>query len=221
MLLHIRLLLLILLFVSFTASHCSAQQQDVIQQKHEIIVSEKGFLSGYPATTSNGNINVVVEIPAGSNQKWEVDKNDENLKLQYVDGQPRIINYLGYPANYGMIPQTVLPKENGGDGDPLDVIVLGAPLERGSIVTCKLIGVLKLSDHGEQDDKLIAVATDSKFYLISDLTELNQNYEGLTHILQTWFTNYKGKGKISSSGFGNKQQATAILKAAEQAYKNK
>ena len=46
--------------------------------------------------------------------------------------KPREVKYLGYPGNYGMIPRTLLPKELGGDGDPLDVIVLGPAVERGS-----------------------------------------------------------------------------------------
>ena len=57
----------------------------------------------------------------------------------WINNKPRIINYLGYPANYGMIPKTLLKKENGGDGDPLDVIVLGPPESKGSIVKCKII----------------------------------------------------------------------------------
>jgi len=60
-----------------------------------------------------------------------------------------------------MIPQTLLSKENGGDGDPLDVIILGPSISRGSVVKAHLIGVLKLLDGGEQDDKLIAIIDNS------------------------------------------------------------
>jgi len=74
-------------------------------------------------------------------EKWEVDKTDGKMKWEFVDKKPRTINYLGCPGNYGMIPGTLLSKELGGDGDPLDVIVLGPPVERGSIVKCKLTSV--------------------------------------------------------------------------------
>jgi len=169
----------------------------------------------------DGDINAAVEILAGTLEKWEVDKTDGNLKLEHIDGAPRIINYLGYPANYGMIPQTLLPKESGGDGDPLDVIILGPAVDRGKVVKCKLIGVLYLTDHGERDDKLIAVLADSPLYEVDSMNELNQNYNGIEKILQLWFTNYKGPGKIQSKGFGSKKEALEILKFAIENYSKK
>ena len=75
-----------------------------------------------------------------------------------------------------MIPQTLLAKANGGDGDPLDILVLGPPVERGSVLSCKLIGVLYLKDRGEQDDKLIAVAENSPFENLQSIEDLNQNF---------------------------------------------
>ena len=93
---------------------------------------ENNYLTGYEAVHDDGDINVVVEIPTGSVQKWEVDKTSGNLKWEFVDGKPREVKYLGYPGNYGMIPRTLLPKELGGDGDPLDVIVLGPAVESWS-----------------------------------------------------------------------------------------
>ena len=56
---------------------------------------------------------------------------------EFKDGKPRIVKYLGYPGNYGMVPKTLLPENLGGDGDPLDVIVLGPQVERGSVIKCK------------------------------------------------------------------------------------
>jgi len=58
-----------------------------------------------------------------------VKKPDGIMKWAFEDGKPRVIKYLAYPGNYGMIPRTLLPKELGGDGDPLDIIMLG-PLSR-------------------------------------------------------------------------------------------
>lgn len=169
----------------------------------------------------DGDINAAAEIPAGTLEKWEVDKTDGNLKLEHIDGAPRIINYLGDPANYGMIPRTLLPKESGGDGGLLDVIILGPAVDRGKVVKYKLIGVLYLTDHGEQDDKLIAVLADSPLYEVDSMDELNQNYNGIAEILQLWFTNYKGPGKIQSKGFGSKKEALEILKFAIENYSKK
>lgn len=119
-----------------------------------------------------------------------------------------------------MIPGTLLPKELGGDGNPLDVMVLGDPIERGTIVKCKLIGVLYLMDRGEKDDKLIAVKQGTSFYNFDDLEVLDDNYNGILEILQLWFTNYKGPNKMISNGYGDKETAMKILNSAVKAYKN-
>ena len=170
------------------------------------------------AVKKGGDINVVIEIPSGTNEKWELDKSDGKLKLEYVDSFPRIIDYLGYPCNYGMVPKTYLPKESGGDNDPLDVLILGDPINRGSIVKCKLIGVLKLTDNGERDDKLIAVKIGTPFYNLNSLQDLRENYKGVLKILELWFTNYKGPYKTYSKGFKDRDYAYKILNHAINSY---
>ena len=110
-----------------------------------------------------------------------------------------------------MVPQTLLPQELGGDGDPLDAIVLGLPILKGSIAKAQLVGVLKLLDKGERDDKLIAVSHNSPLYKINSLEELNEKFPGISNILESWFVNYKGPGKIKSIGFGSTSEAMSIL----------
>jgi inorganic pyrophosphatase len=163
------------------------------------------------AMTEDGHINAVIEIPAGTSEKWEVNKESGETELEIKDGKPRIVNYLGYPANYGMIPQTLLSKDKGGDGDPLDVIVIGDPEVRGTVVQCKVIGILKLLDRGEQDDKLIAVSKNSQLYSINSIEELHQKYLGVLNIIDIWFTNYKGPGKMESKGYEGRKQAAKVL----------
>lgn len=187
----------------------------------DTVIINKNLLTDFKAIFEDGDINVVVEIPAGTTEKWEVEKKHGTLKLEQINNKPRIINYLGYPGNYGMVPQTLLPKELGGDGDPLDVIVLGKPAKRGTVIKCKLIGVLYLLDRGEQDDKLIAVMEGTPLYHINDIEELKQEYEGITNIIETWFSNYKGIGKMKANGFGEKEKAKEILINSIKAYKAK
>ncbi|MBT5549483.1 MAG: hypothetical protein HOJ79_03290 [Nitrospina sp.] len=77
-----------------------------------------------------------------------------------------------YPLsrNYGMVPQTLLSKEAGGDGNPLGIILLGPPINHDEVATAKLIGALKLKDDGKQDDKLIAVQCITRnLYLVFEL----------------------------------------------------
>jgi len=176
------------------------------------------LLTDFNPTYDDGDVNAVIEIPSGTLEKWELDKTTGQLEWQLINGAPRIVNYLGYPGNYGMIPRTLLSKEQGGDGDPLDIIVLGPPIERGQVVKCKIIGVLYLLDRGEQDDKLMAVSVDSPLYDINNIEELNEKYPGVSSILELWFTNYKGPGIMVSKGFGDKNNAHEILEAAIQEF---
>jgi len=179
------------------------------------------YLTDFEPVHADGDINVVIEIPAGTLEKWEVSKPSGNMALNQVDGKPRIIQYLGYPGNYGMIPQTLLPKALGGDGDPLDVLVLGAPVERGTVVKAKVIGVLQLLDGGEQDDKLIAVQQNSPLYRVDTLEQLQAEYKGIAEIIETWFSNYKGAGKLASKGFYNRDKAKEILDKSIEAFAKK
>ncbi len=182
------------------------------------LVGPKSFLTGYPAIDPEGNVHVVVEIPTGTTQKWEVDKNDGALHWEIRDGTRRVVQYLGYPGNYGMIPRTLLPEQQGGDGDPLDVLLLGDALPRGTIAKARVIGMLKMQDDGEQDDKLIAVNTESPLAASASIDDLEDRFPGVCDIVETWFRNYKGHGKIKTNGFVGPEQAQTVLHRATRAF---
>lgn len=106
----------------------------------------------------------VVEIPRGSKVKYELDKKSG---LLYVD---RVLySSVVYPHNYGFIPRTYC-----ADNDPLDVLVLmQEPVVPFSFLRVKPIGVMRMIDQGEQDDKIIAVhADDPEFKSFTDISEL-------------------------------------------------
>lgn len=180
---------------------------------------EKNLISDYPPVNEDGSLNTVIEIPAGSNEKWQVHKKTGQLEWELENGKPRTLRYLGYPGNYGMIPGTALPKESGGDGDPLDVLVIGAQLARGRVVQAKLIGVLKFLDRGERDDKLLAVLPGTAFYSIDHIEQLEESFPGILTIIKTWFLYYKGSGKMIFQGYGSLEEAQNILRAAADDYK--
>ena len=182
------------------------------------LLSPKNLLKDYPSKDSFGNVQAVIEVPAGRTEKWEVDKEDGDLKWNFKKGKPRVLKYIGYPGNYGMVPRTLSPKELGGDGDPLDIILLGPPLNRGDVVSAKLVGVLKLLDKGEQDDKLIAVQLNSPLKKSNSLKELDEQFPGIKEILEHWFVNYKGNEKMKSNGFRNLEEAEKILKEASEQF---
>lgn len=210
--------LLIIILISCNSSK-KEEATNLPNSAQEDIKSNPNLLRDVIPLLEDGDVNAVIEIPAGTLEKWELNKSTGQVQWELVNNTPRIVNYLGYPGNYGMIPQTLLSKEKGGDGDPLDIIVLGPPATRGGIVKCKIIGVLYLTDRGEQDDKLIAVSDNSPFYKVNDITELNNNYKGISEIIKLWFTNYKGPDKMKSEGFGDKITALKILKDAINDYK--
>jgi inorganic pyrophosphatase len=156
-------------------------------------------------------VNMVIEIPAGSTAKYEMNKVSYVLEMDSLDNQPRFIDYLGYPGNYGMIPNTILPKNMGGDGDPLDVLLLGPAQKRGSVIKVKVIGVLHLLDNGEKDDKLIAIDPNSPWKKVDNLNELDIYYPGTKTIIATFFQNYKGIGQMELQAWSGKTKALQFL----------
>jgi inorganic pyrophosphatase len=177
------------------------------------IAAPKDFVKGWEATNADGSVNAVVEIPAGSVQKWEVSSKTGVLAWEIKNGKPRIISYLAYPGNYGMVCKIL-----AGDGDTLDILILGPMIPRGTVVPVKVIGAMKFDDSGKSDDKLIAVAADTVFAGIGSMAELNAKFHGASEILETWFYNYKGAGSMIFQGFVEASDAKALVDTAAKAF---
>lgn len=154
----------------------------------------------------DGTINAVIEIPQGDDRKFETDVTTGRLFWELKNGKPRTVAYLGYPANYGMAPRTL-----AGDGDPLDVLVIGGMERRGTVASARIVGVMRMIDGGDPDDKLVAVLPGSPFDGKS-LADLDA--AGVTAILKTWFESYKGPGEIQVTGFGDAAAAEQVLQEA-------
>lgn len=205
--------------LAFGENSAINHSENLVANGEYSLKSEKNLVTVMPAKNIDGSINVLVEIPSGTNGKWEVNKETGNLDWEFKKGAPRVVQYLPYPSNYGMIPQTLSPEEIGGDGDPLDVLLLGEAVPRGAYVKGKLIGVMYTKDHGETDDKLLAVAEGSPFENVNSVSELAEQFPGTLTILQTWFVNYKGIGEdMKVTGFANKTEADKVLNEAINGY---
>ena len=101
-----------------------------------------------PRRVAPADFVAVVEIPEGSNKKYELDKQTGLLRLDRI-----LYTSTHYPANYGFIPRTY-----ADDSDPLDVLVLcSEPLDPMVMVECYPIGVVRMIDDDEIDDKVIAI----------------------------------------------------------------
>lgn len=134
-----------------------------------------------PGKEAPETVTAVIEIPKGTRGKYEVDKTTGLIKLDRV-----IQTSMVYPANYGFIPQSYC-----GDKDPLDILVIcSVDLEPLSLVDAKVIGVMSMTDSGDQDDKIIAVAkNDMEYNHINDISELPPHtMKEIVH----FFQEYKG-----------------------------
>ncbi|MDD5437453.1 MAG: inorganic diphosphatase [Candidatus Omnitrophica bacterium] len=198
-----RFLLVFTLIALGAVGECPALQENPYE-----LHGEKNFYTDYEPVNTDGTINAVIEIGAGDNDKWEVRK-DGIMRWDQENGRPRIVKYLGYPTNYGMVPKTVW-----GDGDPLDILVIGRQLKRGQVIRVRLVGVLKMKGEGARDDKLIAILPDTCFGSIKNMNEFDQTFPGASSIIETWFLNYKGPGKVQTEGFGSLEEAGLMLNDA-------
>lgn len=189
--------------------------------EHETVALDAtpDFLRDFPAMTAEGLVNIVVEIPAGSNEKWEVDKETGHLEWERLaDGRYRVVEFLPYPANYGMVPRTLLPRELGGDGDPLDVFLLGPARDRGAVVPARIVAVIRAIDGGEQDDKILAVDPESWFAEVRTLNDLETRFPGAVDVLVSWLSHYKGEGRMVVEGVSDEAAAARLLVEAIRAF---
>lgn len=159
--------------------------------------------------SKNGFLQMVVEIPAGTNKKIEYDKNLNDFFIDKIDGVDRVINFLPYPGNYGFIPSTQMDKERGGDGDALDILLISESINTGTILDVIPIGLLVLQDSNEIDTKIIAVPVNKSLKIINakNYSDLNKDYLILKDIIKLWFTNYKGDGVVKFIKWGDEIDA--------------
>ena len=156
--------------------------------------------------------NVIIEIPKGSKNKYEIDKATGLIKLDRA-----MKTSQDYPFDYGFAPQTLWE-----DNDALDVVVLTTyPLSTGILVTVRPIAVMHMMDGGESDDKIIAVPMDDpRWDNTNDLSDINPHS---IKEFQHFFETYKSiEGKIVTiDGVEGKDQAIEAVKKSVELYKEK
>jgi inorganic pyrophosphatase len=155
---------------------------------------------------------VVIEIPLNSAIKYEIDKASNSL---FVD---RLVSTaMHYPANYGYIPHTLC-----GDGDAADVLVLfPEAVQAGSVIRCRPVGVLKMTDEAGEDAKILAVPHDKLTQLYSHIKCLADVPEITRRQIEHFFEHYKDleKGKwVKLDGWGDVDAARTEILDAEKRY---
>ncbi|OGH61895.1 MAG: inorganic pyrophosphatase [Candidatus Magasanikbacteria bacterium RIFCSPHIGHO2_01_FULL_50_8] len=154
----------------------------------------------------------VIEIPRGSQNKYEFDPELQVIKLDRVLFSP-----MFYPLDYGFFPQTL-----GGDGDTLDVMVLTSnPLFPGCALDVRPVGVLMMSDDKGQDEKIIAVAkADPRFKHIADISDVNEHLKlEIAHFFETYKT--LEKKSCSIGGWEDKAHAQQVITECMQRFAKK
>ena len=170
-------------------------------------------ISKIKAGSNPDKLNAVIEIPYGSNIKYEIDKDSGAVVVDRV-----LYSAMFYPANYGFVPSTL-----ADDGDPADILVLNEyPLQAGSVIPCRLIGVLVMEDESGMDEKLLAVPVskiDPRYDSIKSIDDLPK---ATLDKIKNFFETYKmlePNKWVKVKGFEDANKAEAILDAAIKAYK--
>ncbi|RWZ78869.1 MAG: inorganic diphosphatase [Candidatus Microsaccharimonas sossegonensis] len=157
-----------------------------------------------PGNIDDGTAHVVIEIPTGSNNKIEWNRQLGIFQLDRVE--PAI---FGKPTNYGFIPQTL-----DEDGDELDALVITAdPLPTGIFLEAKIIGVMRFEDDGEVDDKIVFVPADDRSTgnAVNSLKDLPKQ---LLNQIEFHFNHYKDLKKPGTTivrGWGDVEEAKAVI----------
>ena len=159
-------------------------------------------------------VNCLVEIPKGGTNKYEYDHHRGYFKLDRV-----LYEAVYYPTEYGIIPQTW----NDKDKDPLDIVVLSSfSTFPGCVIKCRPIGVIKINDTGEQDDKIIAVPVDDpRFNTIKELKDLRPHFKKEIENFWENYSELQPDKKIKIEGWGEKKAALKIIKKTAANYQQK
>lgn len=164
-----------------------------------------------PGDYERGELNVVIEIPTGSNHKIEWDREHACFMLDRVEPMA-----FAKPCNYGFIPQTI-----DEDGDELDVLMItDQPLTTGIWMKAKILGVMKFVDSGEVDDKIICVPADDRnngdaYNKLEDLPKQ------LIKQIEFHFNHYKDLKKVGTTkvkAFEDVKSAKEVVKASIERY---
>ncbi len=160
-------------------------------------------------------INIVIEIPKDAEPvKYEVEKESGAIFVDRILSTP-----MRYPCNYGYVPGTL-----GGDGDPLDaLVILPLSLVPGSVIRCQPVGMLKMSDEAGSDEKLLVVpiaATFPGYAHIDDIEHVSAHWlERIGHFFEHYKDLEKGKW-VKVNGWVGAAEAKAEITAGVERYKN-
>ncbi len=157
-------------------------------------------------------VNVVVEIPKGSRNKYEYDKEWGNIRLDRV-----LFSAIHYPSDYGLIPQTLYE-----DGDPMDILVMvNEPTFPACVIEARPIGLFRMRDRDVPDDKILAVpASDPLFRDYHDIADIPQHFLAEVEHFFRVYKDLEGV-RVKTGGWENADHARERVLYAAELYKQK
>jgi inorganic pyrophosphatase len=160
-----------------------------------------------PGKNPPEDINVIIEIPEGSMIKYEMDKDAEVIMVDRF-----VRTTMGYPTNYGFVPNTT-----AGDGDPVDVLVLcSQPLHPGIMINVTPIAMLEMEDESGMDEKIIAVPSEKSDPMFGNMKDVGDISEHVKAKIKHFFEHYKElePGKwVKLKDWKGKKEAMEAIKA--------
>lgn len=170
-------------------------------------------ISKIPAGNNPEAVNALIEIPNGSNVKYEIDKLSGAVVVDRM-----LFSAMYYPANYGFVPSTLAE-----DGDPADILVLNPqPLQAGCVIACRLIGILVMEDEAGMDEKLLAVPISSIDPNFDEIKSIEDVPSAQLAKIKNFFETYKmlePNKWVKVKDFQGKSAAEAMLQTAIDNYK--
>ncbi len=158
-------------------------------------------------------VHALIEIPFGSNIKYELDKESGAIFIDRV-----LYSAMFYPANYGFVPNTL-----ADDGDPIDILVVSDyAVTPGSVIKCRLIGVLMMEDEAGMDEKLLAVPVSKIDPTYEDIKSYDDLPQATLNKIKNFFETYKmlePNKWVKLKDFKGPDEAAKLLEAAIANYK--
>lgn len=148
-----------------------------------------GDYSQIPSHSKRNFLQAVIEIPAGTNHRITYCRLTHRFLIEMTDDGKDILPYLPYPANFGFIPSTRFGNPLGKEGELLEIMVIAESLKTGTVIEVIPLGLLIVKDDFHTDYKVLAIPADPDKQVIRAGTyhEFNQNFPGVTAILEDWF----------------------------------
>jgi len=162
----------------------------------------QSLLTIHPGENAPKEVNMIVEIPTGSQNKYEYSEKHRVIKLDRV-----LPSAQRYPVEYGF-----LPRSRAEDGDPLDIIALVTePTAPGILITVRPIGTMSMQDGDDDDSKVVAVPVDDIRF--ADIQTIDDVPEAKLEEIADFFSTYKNllNKKTSVSGWGNREEGEKLI----------